>query len=207
MTEDIQKWARQLVQTITRGLSARQGNGIAEVLARLAEQDTSEAAFRVPEPRGLPVLQFLPHCMGEVTRFDPQLAACIAALEGSLQWRQSPAYTDDILGAGFGANYGWAEIIGPHGFFPGSDFLLGMLMLGPNRHYPDHYHPAPELYWPLTSDSRWSADGRPFDVKPQGAIIWHPAMMLHATITRDSPLLALWCWTNNTSIPAKLKWA
>ena len=122
-----------------------------------------------------------------------------------LQWRQSPAYTDDILGAGFGANYGWAEIIGPHGFFPGSDFLLGMLMLGPNRHYPDHYHPAPELYWPLTSDSRWSADGQPFDVKPQGAIIWHPAMILHATITRDSPLLALWCWTSDTATPARLK--
>ncbi len=205
MTHDLAQRARQLVGVVSAGLSARHGEGLAEVLARLAQQDIGEAACRAPRPVALPVLQFLPRCLAEVVRFDPQLAACIAALQDDLQWRQSSSYSDEILGTGFTDNYGWAEIVGPNGFFPGRDFLLGLLMLGPGRHYPDHYHPAPELYWPLTPDSRWSRGGQAFETKPQGAIIWHPAMVMHATITTDTPLLALWCWTRDTATPARLK--
>ena len=100
---------------------------------------------------GLPCSHYLPQCIGETLLLDPDLAAAIASVEDSLRWLQSSAYTDAVLGEGFTANYGWAEIIGPDGFFPGADFRLGVLMLGPHRHYRDHYHPAPELYWPLTS--------------------------------------------------------
>ncbi len=207
MNQDLYDNARRLVGAVTRGLSARQGEGVAEVLERLSEQDIGEAAFQEPAPKGLPVLVCLRQCIGETMLLDPDLAAAIAAVEDALQWRQSASYTDHVLGAGFTANYGWAEIIGPHGFFAGSDFLLGLLMLGPERHYPDHYHPAPELYWPLTSGSFWSRDGKSFDMKAQGATIWHPAMALHATITNDMPLLAAWCWTSATATPAKLKWA
>ena len=109
------------------------------------------SAFREPEPTRPPRASHLPQCIGETLLLDPDLAAAIAAVEDGLRWLQSSAYTDAVLGEGFTANYGWAEIIGPDGFFPGDDFLLGLLMLGPHRHYRDHYHPAPELYWPLTS--------------------------------------------------------
>ena len=207
MNHDLYEAARRLVGALSRGLSARQGDGVAEVLERLAAQDLGEGSFREPAPLRLPVLAYLPQCMGQAMLLDPDLAAAIAAVEDALQWRRSPAYTDHILGAGFNANYGWAQIIGPHGFFPGDDFLLGLLMLGPDRHYPDHYHPAPELYWPLTPDSFWSRDGKPFDARPQGAIIWHAPMTLHATITGSMPLLAAWCWTSATATPARLKWA
>jgi len=197
--------ARWLIGAVASGLGAREGEGVSEVLARLAEQEVGEAAFRAPEPRGLPVLAHLPQCIGETMLIAPDLAAAIAAIEEHLQWRQSASYTDAVLGEGFSANYGWAEIIGPNGFFAGDDFLLGLLMLGPHRHYRDHYHPAPELYWPLTSESRWSRDSQPFVEQPQGAIIWHPPMALHATITVETPLLAVWAWTRDTATPAKLK--
>ena len=207
MNHTLEENARRLVGAVARGLSARPGEGVAEVLTRLAEQDLGAAAFLEPAPRRLPVLTYLPQCIGEAMILDPDLTAAIAGVEDELQWRQSAAYSDHILGAGFTANYGWAEIIGPHGFFAGNDFLLGLLMLGPNRHYPDHYHPATELYWPLTTESFWSRDGKPFELKPQGATIWHPSMALHATITGETPLLAVWCWVNATATPAKLKWA
>lgn len=197
--------ARWLVQAIVRGLTARHGEGLAEVLARLESQDLGQASFRLPEPASLPVLTHLPQCIGETMLLDADLAAAIAAVEDELCWRQSSSYTDEILGEGFSRNYGWAEIIGPHGFFPGDDLLLGLLMLGPNRHYRDHYHPAPELYWPLTSGSRWSKGGSAFAEQPQGAIIWHPPMVMHATKTDDTPLLAVWCWPSDTGTPAKLK--
>lgn len=205
MNNDLFENARWLVSAVTRGLAARTGEGVPDALARLSEQDTGPSAFQQPEPRSLPVLTYLPQCIGEAMLLDADLAAAIAAVEDELQWQQSPTYSDRILGAGFSANYGWAEIIGPHGFFRGDDFLLGLLMLGPNRHYPDHYHPAPELYWPLTSGSFWSRDGKGFEIKPQGATIWHPSLALHATVTDDMPLLAVWIWTRDTATPAKLK--
>jgi len=205
VNNDLFENARWLIGAVARGLHARQGEGTPEVLVRLSQQDVSAAAFRAPEPWGLPVLAHLPQCIGETMLLDPDLAAAIAAVEDELRWLQSSSYTDEVLGAGFSANYGWAEIIGPNGFFPGEDFLLGLLMLGPHRHYRDHYHPAPELYWPLTTESRWSRDSQPFVEQPQGAIIWHPPMALHATITVETPLLAVWAWTRDTATPAKLK--
>lgn len=205
MNQDLYENARWLIGAIARGLQARQGDGIAEVLSRLAGQDVGAGAFREPEPSGLPVLTHLPQAIGECMLLDPDLAAAIAAVEDALDWRQSTSYSDALLGEGFTQNYGWAEVVGPHGFFAGDDFLLGLLMLGPDRHYRDHYHPAPELYWPLTSASRWSIGGGDFVEKPQGATIWHPPMTLHATKTGETPLLTVWSWTRDVKTPAKLK--
>ena len=164
-----------------------------------ARSDASLPAMRVP-PQAVEVEK---HVLGAML-LDPDLTAGLAAIEDALQWRQSSSYSDAILGEGFTANYGWAEIIGPNGFFPGDDFLLGLLMLGPQRHYRNHHHPAPELYWPLTAQSLWSRDGGPFAEKPQGATICHAPMTVHATRTEETPLLALWCWTRDVSTPATL---
>ncbi|WP_395684713.1 dimethylsulfonioproprionate lyase family protein [Aestuariivirga sp.] len=205
MVETLQDNVRWLIGAVARGLGARHGEGVADVLDRLAQQDLDTARFAAPEPRALPVLAHLPHCLGEAMLLDADLAAAIASVEESLQWRQSACYSDALLGEGFTANYGWAEIIGPNGFFPGDDFLLGLLMLGPERHYRDHFHPAPELYWPLTTASHWSVDSGPFVEKQQGATIWHAPMAMHATITRDMPLLAVWSWTRDTATPARLR--
>ena len=205
MNRDLYENAQWLIGAIRRGLAARQGEGIAEVLSRLAAQELDETRFTEPEPGGLAVLRHLPQAIGETMLLDPDLAAAIAAVEDGLRWLQSSSYSDALLGEGFSANYGWAQIIGPDGFFPGDDFLLGLLMLGPGRHYRDHYHPAPELYWPLTSGSLWSRDGGRFSEQSQGSVIWHPPMMMHATKTGDTPLLAVWSWTVDTATPAKLK--
>ncbi len=204
MNQDLYDNARWLIGAIARGLNARRGEGVALVLERMAAQDLSEGGFREPAASSLPVLKHLPQCIGEALLIEPDLAAAIAAIDDDLQWRQSSGYSDALLGEGFVANYGWTEIIGPRGFFPGDDFLLGLLMLGPDRHYRDHYHPAPELYWPLTSGSHWSIGRQPFVEKLQGITIWHPPMIMHATKTRETPLLAVWSWTSDTMTPAKL---
>lgn len=204
MNEDHFDNVRWLIGAIARGLNRTGGEAVAGVLERLAGQAIGPGDFRTPEPRGLPVLRHLPQCLGEAMLFDADIAAAIAAVEEGLQWRQSPTYTDAVLGEGFSANYGWAEIIGPNGFFQGDDFLLGLLMLGPHCHYRDHYHPAPELYWPLTGMTEWRKGICAFEIKAAGSAIWHPSLMLHATRTSDAPLLTVWCWTRDTAIRARL---
>ncbi len=204
MSQDLFENARWLVGAIARGLNRTSGEGVADVLERLAEQALGHKDFRLPETKTLPVLRHLPQCLGETMLFDADLAAAIAAVEEGLRWRQSPAYSDAVLGQGFSENYGWAEIVGPHGFFRGDDFLLGLLMLGPHRHYRDHYHPAPELYWPLTGSTEWRKGDGGFALKQAGAAIWHPSMILHATRTGEAPLLTVWSWTRDTATRARL---
>lgn len=196
--------ARWLIGAIARGLNRSGGEGVPEVLVRMAEQDLGVRAFRQPEPNSLPVLRHLPQAIGETILFDADIAAAIAALEDEFRWRQSGSYTNARLGEGFTENYGWCEIIGPHGFFAGDDFILGLLMLGPHRHYRDHYHPAPELYWPLTGGTEWRKGEAEFAVRPAGTAIWHPSMIHHATRTGDLPLLTVWSWTSDTGTPARL---
>lgn len=204
MVEHVFENVRWLIGAIARGLQRTSGEGVEDVLERLAEQKTGRGEFQTPEPRALPVLRHLPQSIGETMLFDSDLAAAIAATEEALQWRQSPTYSDAVLGEGFSDNYGWAEIIGPNGFFAGEDFLLGLLMLGPHRHYLDHYHPAPELYWPLTGMTAWRKGDGAFEVKAAGSAIWHPSMILHATRTGEAPLLTVWSWTKDTATRARL---
>jgi hypothetical protein len=71
-------------------------------------------------------------------------------------------------------NYAWCEIIGPEGFFKGSDFLLG-----PHRHYKDHFHLAPELCWLPTALSDWK--------KGDGAFIPRSSGRNHLAPLNDHP--------------------
>ena len=116
---------------------------------------------------------------------DAEIAAGIAAVEDALQWRQFAGLHRPHPRRRLQCQLWLGAIIGPHGFFPGDDFLLGLLMLGPDRHYPDHYHPAPELYWPLTAESFWSRDGKSFRRKRRAPPSGTRSVTLHATITGE----------------------
>jgi hypothetical protein len=189
----------------TDGVEEGLGEGRAEVLRRLAEQDLSRAAFRPPEPARIPACRHLPATVGAAIMVDAALAAALAGMEDELHWRQSKGYSDAAMGqVGFMDNYAFAEIIGSHGCFAGDDFRLGFFLLGPGLHYLDHAHPAPEFYWLLTGPSDWSRGGGPFATRQAGEMIWHHPQEVHATRTREDPLLALWAWTRDTAEPPRL---
>ncbi len=204
MDQELYKNVSWLVAAIARGLKARGGSAVTEVLGRLAEQDLVTTAFREPRPQGLAVTRYFAQTIAETMMLEPDIAAALAAVDGHLKWLQSKSYTDAILGEGFSQNYGWCEIVGPQGFFAGDDFLLGLLMLGPNRHYKDHYHPAPELYWPLTGPTHWKQGDGGFATKQAGEVIYHAPNVHHATKTDGHPMLAVWSWTRETHTPARL---
>ena len=128
----------------------------------------------------------------------------LAEIDEFLHWKQNSNYSDAVMGEGYMDNYAYAELIGPSGFFKGEDFLLGLMLLGPRRLYPDHHHPAPELYWLLTGPSEWRRGGGEYTMRGAGETIWHLPMMSHATRTLDHPLLTVWAWTRDVSVPAKL---
>ncbi len=193
-----------LVDAIARGLQRRTCPAVISVLARLAEQKRSFPHFVEPDACGLPVTRYFAETIAETMMLEPDLAAALATLDGHFKWQQSSFYSDELLGEGFSQNYGWCQLVGPEGFFPGDDFLLGLLLLGPRRHYKDHFHAAPELYWPLTGPTLWKQGAGDFGTKQAGDIIWHDPNIIHATKTDQSPLLAVWSWTRDTAVGARL---
>lgn len=199
--------ATWVIGAIVRGLLAVDGEAeaVAEVVDRLAGQALSRQAFRTPEPRRLPACRHLPEAVAGAVAVDSGVAAAIAAVEDRLDWRQNASYSDAAMGQpGYMASYAYAELVGPTGFWPGDDFLLGLLLLGPGLHYPDHCHPAPELYWLLTGPSDWKRGAGGFITRPAGEVIWHRPFVVHATRTGAEPLLAVWAWTRDVAEPARL---
>jgi hypothetical protein len=198
---------RWLLKSVTRGFANHQADTpeAGEVLSRLCEQDLGAAAFSPPRPKALPACSMLPDAVGAALTIASDVAAAIAAVEDDLHWQQNPAYSDAAMGrSGYMDGYAYAEIIGPNGFFPGDDFLLGFLLLGPRRLYREHYHAAPELYWMLTGPSQWKRGAGGWEELAAGDMRWHQPYVVHATETSSQPLLCLWAWTNDVAEPAKL---
>ncbi len=195
---------RRVIGRFGRGLLARGGEGVDEVLFRLSEQDMTNPAFQVPAPQTKPVVKYLAQALADLSAMDEVMAAAFTEIAPGLHWDQSASYTDAVLGKGFSENYAWCQLIGEQGFFRGRDYHLGFLLLGPNRHYKEHYHPAPELYWPLTQGSQWKKGEGAYMPRGQGEVIWHRPMVVHATKTGEKPLLAVYAWTKDTHIGARL---
>ena len=136
--------------------------------------------------------------------FDADLAAAIASVEDQLHWARSPSYTDAVLGEGFADNYGWCHIIGPDGFFHGDDFLLGLLLLGPNRHYRDHFHPGPGTLLAADVPQPVETGRRAHSPKNRQATSSGTSpMKFTPPAPPKSPLLAVWAWTKDTATGAQ----
>lgn len=201
MNDNIYGPAIWAIDMIRRALK---GDGGAQVFARMAEQDFTPAAVVEPLSRRLPATRFLPECVATSLFTAPDVAAAIAAIEEYLHWQQNPNYSDAVLGEGYMDNYAYAEIVGPTGFFPGKDFRMGLLLLGPGLHYRDHHHKAPEFYLLLTGPSEWRQGDGDFRLCEAGEAIWHEPHVVHATRTLSSPLLAVWAWTRDVGEAARL---
>ena len=201
MNDDIHGPATGIIDAIRRSLK---GTAAARVKQRLAAQDLSPSAVVEPVPCRLPATRYLAECVAASMFTSPDVAAALAETAEFLHWRQNPNYSDRQMGAGYMDNYAYAELIGANGFFAGDDFLMGLLLLGPHRHYRDHHHAAPELYWLLTGPSEWRRGKGEFEMRDAGETIWHEPHIVHATRTGANPLLAVWTWTRDVSEPARL---
>lgn len=205
MKDELHRDATWLIAAIARKLAGghRSDAGVDETLARLAEQDVSAAALREPEPKRLTACQYLPELTGHAMMVADEVAAALAASEDSLAWWQNANYARDTAPGGAMADYASCEIIGPRGFFKGDDFLLGLMIIGPERIYRDHLHAAPELYWLLSGPTDWSHAYGPYQAHEAGDTLWHPPNLVHATRTLHAPLLAVWAWTRDVAEPAR----
>jgi hypothetical protein len=160
-------------------------------------------------PFGLPVCRFWAPVL-ETTDGEAPLAGMIHALQALgpwLVWTQNPNYRRSPPSADFLHRYGYAVIAGPADGPPAlighAALALGVLLLGPHTCYPQHRHPATELYVPLNDGEWWRGDG-PWRAELPGAVIHHRTEVTHATRAGDTPLLAVYLWSGDLGTHARL---
>lgn len=184
------------------------------VIAFYDGQDCTGDAAMLEEVRsGLAAatpLKASPHAIPASALLDDALprsafGAAIAQAAHLFHWRQNPNYSAARMGAAFMAGYGYVEFAGPkEALFHAPDIRVGLLLLGPNLHYPAHAHPAEEIYHPLTDGGHWRRGQEDWQTVAAGRAIHHPPMIVHETRASDRTLLALYCWRGNTVTEAQL---
>ena len=112
----------------------------------------AEMEPRPLEAAPLPCLRHLDACAALAEGTSGESVACLLAGHGQrLHWGQT--YTQADFDRRFLDNYGWMELFGTRGHFVEERLACGLLLLGPDTHYPDHHHEAEEIYIPLTGSA------------------------------------------------------
>ena len=164
-----------------------------------------KAEPRVGTGKRKPVAQFVGNAV-ELAKQGPlaEIADAFAAVEPGCDWLQNPNYSEASLGPGYVDRYGYVELVGPGRPIESGDLLVGLLLLGPDMHYPDHAHPAEEIYHVVAGTAEWWREDEGWRRKGPGTLIHHVPMMRHAMRTSAEPLLALYCWTGDVKTYAMM---
>jgi mannose-6-phosphate isomerase-like protein (cupin superfamily) len=142
---------------------------------------------------------------------DGAASPCVPSLRAlgpHLRWTQNPHYRRQPPDPRFLESYGYAVLVGPPGDPPphiaSSRLALGVLLLGPDTHYPSHHHPAEEVYAVVSGHGEWWRGDGPWRREPPGALIHHAPNVRHATRAGARPLLALYLWRGDLATHARL---
>ena len=124
----------------------------------------------------------------------------LGRLQHHLRWNQNPSYTD----AEFLHGYAYCELLGPNGLQRAAGVSMGLLLLGPHITYPQHVHPATELYVVIAGHAQWSQGDGKWRGRAPAERIRHASMEPHAMRTADEPLLAAYLWQDHLDHGARL---
>jgi hypothetical protein len=199
--ENMEDIIRNLVAEIETYLLHLNDPHIATVLEGMNKWAKSPVSL--VQGRTLPVCDHLDAVMQAMGKTS--LVKAIVDARPLLSWVAYDAYPREEIGARFADNHAFASIIGEGCALGAVDFDLGLFLIAPNLFYRDHYHAAPELYAPLTGPHGWRfKPDDPFVWKEAHSPVWNSAWQPHATMIGATPFLAIFCWTQDTSQPAKI---
>lgn len=143
-------------------------------------------------PVAKPVLQYLESLSQHVGKGEERLVAEFIKSQPKLQWLQS--YTEDDFGPDFLDHYAQVELIGERGHFVSNEIAGGFVLVGPNFHYPKHWHVAEAIYIPLTGGSHFKLDDDPIEPYKSGSLVHLESNTRYEVNSSDNPLLTLWIW-------------
>ena len=190
---------------------ARQSNGETgwrDLLGRLAKlmemtdvrRLRTARLDRTVRPMARPASRHLPIALTLGNADSQPICVLLNQLKYVLHWRQNPSYA----GAEFLDGYAYCELLGPSGHWVHPRLALGLLLLGPEVTYPEHAHPAEEIYAVIAGRAQWRQADDVWRLRIPGEIVHHASMEPHAMRTTDEPLLAAYLWQDHLHEGARL---
>ena len=142
-----------------------------------------------------------PAAEGGLARFapvDPMAAeVCnrIDAAVDQLTWFQS---SEARVPPGWVHRAAACNIVGPDGMIDHPEYLFGVFYIGPNTHYPSHWHQAEELYVVVGGEAEFEIGGTT-TTRRVGDVSVTPTMAPHAITTGDEAVMLLFGWRGEIS--------
>lgn len=194
---------RSLIDTIDHYLAGLSGepDGVARVRKGIAKFRHRPFNSKPAQPN--PSCGYLDEALAAID--TPALKDGIEQARPHLNWRTYDLYPRSEIGEFWPKRHAMVSLIGGGGFIPADDFEFGLFLMAPHTLYRDHFHPAPELYVPMTGPHGWrfGPDSAWVD-KPAHAPVWNEPYAVHATWVHDVPFLCLYGWTRDVNAPAKV---
>lgn len=146
-----------------------------------------------------PAVRFLDSALG-AQRAEERLCSAVRAIAPELCFGSSYAREGKL--AAIGQGMVWSEIAGPNGLVRDPSRRLGLMLLAPQLHYPLHGHVADEIYFVLsgTLAVEHGFDGKRVAPAP-GGCYRTPSGQAHALHVGDEPVLLVYCWIGDFSVP------
>ncbi|MDR1828641.1 MAG: cupin domain-containing protein [Methylobacteriaceae bacterium] len=193
-----------LVDAVTGRYAAKGGESerirreIALVLGHVREARQRPPSVRRFERHG--VTDYVDQAVAAARKTAPELAATLEPVAAELYWRYGYSPRPDA--PGLENAMAWTELVGPGHYWHSDDVCLGLTLIAPHNLYPDHYHPAVELYTVVAGESDWTLEGVTTRRFP-GDRILHEKNAVHAMRSFDEPLLAIYSWTGDVLSPSR----
>jgi mannose-6-phosphate isomerase-like protein (cupin superfamily) len=140
----------------------------------------------------VPAIEIIQNWSEGYSNETASLHHALQAIAPYARWQQT--YTEQEVGRDFLNRYGYIEFVGPTGHFASDQVRAYFAYWGDNLYYPWHLHQAEELYYIISGQALFEADGQPAQVLKPGDIRVHASNQPHAMTTTDSPILALVLW-------------
>ena len=142
--------------------------------------------------RSLPVLSFLSKMEAQAPPNNQSFVSRLNRLQADLHFNQT--YSANDFGDEFLQQYGWIKFLGPDAYWHSDQLSSGFVLLGDNVTYPEHWHVAEELYFPISGTGDWYHESYGWQTKSPGDRIAHASNIKHSIRTKGQPLLLLYIW-------------
>lgn len=151
-----------------------------------------EKPDRMLVPKSLPVLSFLPQMAKQAPEENRPLICSLIDIKSDLHFDQTYSAAD--FGEAFLKQYGWIKFLGPDAYWHSDVLSSGLVLFGDYVTYPEHWHVAEELYFPISGTAEWYHEEKGWQPIPPCSMIHHASNIKHSMRTSGEPLLALYVW-------------
>lgn len=148
------------------------------------------------------------NCKSKIYNPYRKLINSIYDLNNIINWYPNPTFKDPnnaIANESFCANLiGKPREMQNDPYLFHSDIIVGgLFLMGSNKYYPEHYHPAYETWLILHGNAKWKLGNGDWQIKKPGEHFTCNKNESHAIQMGEESLLALWAWTGDLSTWAK----